>query len=188
MASPAVPSGSQRRMMLVLGAVMASVLCLAGAVPAENEHQYLKSLSPTPPAHTSFDDFVDPINPGRFTGINCSISSSEFTALQDLYDATNGTAWVWTRDSASSHWSFPTTSSASLLTYYQSLPCSVPWEGISCRLRADGTSSTGTRFNATCTVTELDLLGHNLVGPLLDLSDLPSLEILNLAENILSGT
>jgi Leucine-rich repeat (LRR) protein len=79
---------------------------------------------------------------GGSTGVN--LPDAEYSALQDLYEATNGQYWNWNNTNGT-HWNFTG-------THY---PCAEHWAGISC-------SSCVT----SCNVIALELSAVNLSGTL----------------------
>jgi Leucine-rich repeat (LRR) protein len=146
-----------------------------------------------------------------FTGSNSvslissdyEISSSEYTALYDLYTSTDGPQWNWVNVSEYSvPWNFT--------IYDLSAPCSNYWQGLSCGECSGSSTSTDP---LQCHILELSLSSHNLSGTLpssigalnhlieitlntnnltgtlpISLTNLTALQILDLHSNALSGT
>ena len=105
---------------------------------------------------------------------NNEVSSNEISALQSLYDSTNGESWDWSAATAGAHWDFSGDPN----------PCLDGWQGITCNSECSNIAS------STCTISELDLPNYNLDGTLpLELHLLSSLDLCELNQNKkLSGT
>jgi hypothetical protein len=103
---------------------------------------------------------------------SCSgpISVSEYNVLQEFYVATHGAGWY---DSLG--WTFENDPSTRAL----SLPCSLPWYGISCITASSG----------NCSLSQLKLDNNNLIGILpTSLFSLENMADLLLEMNSLSGS
>ena len=111
---------------------------------------------------------------------SCSgnISPSEYIALEGLYNATDGTNWIWRRvGNVSSHWHFPSNLSA---------PCEEHWQGIICK---DAKACQAQNTEIPCCISEIVLPRYNLYGRIpSSLAFMSSLEVLWLGENLLHGT
>ena len=90
------------------------------------------------------------------------LSSKQYTALQALYDSTNGSNWRY--PPRATRWDFSDASSD---------PCEDNWSGVVCRHSPLATSNE---------VIQLDLSHHHLGGHLPDefAANMTSLEVLNL--------
>jgi hypothetical protein len=75
-----------------------------------------------------------------------NLSTSEFTALYDLYNATSGIYWYWRNESYGEIWNFH---------QINPNPCSETWQGITCQCSTK-----------SCELRELDLSAYNLTGTL----------------------
>jgi Leucine-rich repeat (LRR) protein len=75
-----------------------------------------------------------------------NLSTSEFNALYDLYNATSGRYWKWRNESHGEKWNFH---------QINPNPCSENWQGITCQCS-----------NELCELKELDLSTYNLTGTL----------------------
>jgi Leucine-rich repeat (LRR) protein len=96
-----------------------------------------------------------------------NIPSSEYNALYDLYESTDGPHWSWTNLSTSIPWNFS----------HNANPCSQKWQGVTCVCTA-----------SICHVTQLSLIKHNLSGPLVGtIGMLTHLTTLDLSNNNLTG-
>jgi Leucine-rich repeat (LRR) protein len=96
-----------------------------------------------------------------------SFPVSQFQALYDLYNATNGLHWIWT--SSGSHWNF---------TNPHNNPCIQKWQGVKC------VSSAAYGYG----VSYLGLSGYNLTGTIPEsFGDLVNLTQVFMTENFLSG-
>lgn len=105
-------------------------------------------------------------------GTACSISQSEYNALQSLFDSLDGQHWLWdTTQPPTTHWSFPS-------ALYD--PCLESWQGLEFDLTSTG----------DCTVVALELPSMALVGsiPPLALGNLSNVVTLDVALNFLSGS
>eukprot|EP01032_Pedospumella_encystans_P009195 gene9195-10849_t len=95
---------------------------------------------------------------------------SEYSALHDLYNATNGAEWTW-YDPFTDYgypWNFTDSSD----------PCLAPWQGLTCVV-------SGTNNH----ITELTFSGNNMIGTLPNsLGNLTQLQLLHLTFNDLHGT
>lgn len=78
--------------------------------------------------------------------------SSEYNALHDFYDSTNGGNWVYKNSSYGAEWNFDTNED----------PCVSNWQGLTCN--QDATQCDSSSNN--CFVTSLDLQYYNLSGSL----------------------
>eukprot|EP01032_Pedospumella_encystans_P010241 gene10241-11988_t len=98
------------------------------------------------------------------------LEPSEYSALHDLYNATNGAEWTW-YDPFTDYgypWNFTDSSD----------PCLTPWQGLTCVV--SGTSNH---------ITELTFSGNNMIGTLPNsLGNLTKLQLLHLTFNDLHGT
>jgi hypothetical protein len=105
--------------------------------------------------------------------MNCSISSTQYNALEEFYSNLGGLYWNYdAKYPNTSEWSFPSDVLA---------PCSKAWQGVSCKLEA-------TSLNI-CNIVGLTLTAMNLVGRLPDsIGDLTSLQTLALEGNSISGS
>ena len=101
-----------------------------------------------------------------------NIPTSEWNALYDLYNATNGLNWRWSKNpTAGVQWNFTNPAVNN--------PCMDHWQGISCKF-----SPPYEYYH----VTQILLPSYCLAGPLLPtLSALSELVILNLNRNSLTG-
>ena len=90
------------------------------------------------------------------------LSSKQYTALQALYDSTNGSNWRY--PPRATRWDFSDASSD---------PCEDSWSGVVCR---------DSPLAASNEVIQLDLSHHHLGGHLPDefAANMTSLEVLNL--------
>jgi Leucine-rich repeat (LRR) protein len=96
-----------------------------------------------------------------------NVPSSEYNALYDLYESTDGPHWRWTNLSTSIPWNFS----------HNANPCSQNWQGVTCVCTV-----------SICHVTQLSLVKHNLSGPLLGtIGMLTHLTTLDLSNNNLTG-
>ena len=105
-----------------------------------------------------------------------NISSSEYSALEDLYNSTDGAHWLWHNNlnQSAQQWVFPSSLSA---------PCEDQWQGITC-----GVVSVSPGSGDTCCIIALDLTLTNLRGRLpSSLGSLSHLEILRMQFNFLTG-
>jgi hypothetical protein len=102
-----------------------------------------------------------------------NISVGELNGLQALYNSTNGAEWKW--GSAGAIWTFPSMVSD---------PCGTnTWQGLQC------TRPTTLVNGSNCLVTEVTLLGYNLVGTIPStITYLQSLVVLDLNTNKLHST
>jgi hypothetical protein len=95
-----------------------------------------------------------------------TLEVSQYNALYDFYNATNGPSWKWTNSSISVHWNFSDPYSD---------PCEDHWQGLNCHC-----SST------SCNIIEIVLDRHNLTGFLPDSIDsFPELKTIILRNNYL---
>ena len=107
---------------------------------------------------------------------NFSLPIAEFNALYDLYNSTNGNAWLWKEPYSSTTgypWNFTSDSNN---------PCSsiTPWQGVLC---------TSDCSDSPCNVQELFLGKKQLIGPLPhSIGDFSELVGLSMYENMLTGT
>jgi Leucine-rich repeat (LRR) protein len=104
------------------------------------------------------------------------ISEVEYTALEALYDSTDGENWRWRSvggGGVASHWHFPATLNE---------PCGTDtWDGLKCNSSA--------LDDVGCYVSAVSLSEHNLVGPVpTAIGTLTQLEILDLSGNIITGS
>jgi hypothetical protein len=99
-----------------------------------------------------------------------AISNAEHDALFDLYNTTAGVYWRYnTSLPDSTHWQFPSNSSA---------PCANHWQGLTCDFV----------YATQCAITELQLPFYRLRGRLpSSLANLTHLELLELSLNELTG-
>ncbi|CAM9325459.1 unnamed protein product, partial [Ectocarpus fasciculatus] len=98
------------------------------------------------------------------------VPPSEYSALQSLYDSTNGEHWVWAN--YSQQWNFTGVHD----------PCLERWEGVYCAEPCrDGNSP-------DCAVVGLDLRLHNMSGTLpTSLQDFHNITLLDLSYNFIKG-
>jgi hypothetical protein len=112
--------------------------------------------------------------------ISCDISPGELSALEALYDSTNGTNWNWrTADDDNFYyepydggavWEFPASVSD---------PCSNNWQGITC---------VNTSLSS-CFIENLELISYNLIGTLpSNISGLTGLSYIDIRYNSVTGT
>jgi hypothetical protein len=101
--------------------------------------------------HTSFLLCSAEQTSGTTTTVVPTVRAQDFVALQDLYDATHGDAWIWLHPYNVTNgypWNFTDP--------FYSNPCNTtyPWQGVSCTIN-----------NASETVvTKLKLSGYNMEG------------------------
>jgi Leucine-rich repeat (LRR) protein len=119
-----------------------------------------------------------------------NLPTSQFNALHDLYNSTNGLSWIW-MSSAEKHWNF---------TEVDPNPCAENWQGVVCascnctvtELKLAQYNLTGTlpaSIDAWVDLNTLDLNGNHLTGTIpTEIGNLGSLEYLNLYENLLRGS
>jgi hypothetical protein len=100
-----------------------------------------------------------------------AISPSEYNALYDFYEATDGKNWQWYNTTPPTNpWTFD--------VYDLNAPCSDDWQGITC------SCSLG-----ECVVTQLSLERHNISGVIpSSIGNLNSLSFILLDDNRLNGT
>lgn len=104
-----------------------------------------------------------------------SLTSSEYTALYDLYTETGGTFWQWASSSTSLIWNF----TATALNTSDDI-CINKWQGIKC-------NSVNCEQQKCYNIVELELPNYGLEGILPpSLVGLTSLVTLNLGNNYLS--
>lgn len=97
--------------------------------------------------------------------MNGTLAESEYAALYDFYNATDGADWLVFRGAP---WQFSTIAN----------PCTQNWQGITCELS-----------NTTFNVVELSLPDRRLTGTLpASITNLTYLQFLNVSNNELSGT
>jgi Leucine-rich repeat (LRR) protein len=107
------------------------------------------------------------------TGSATSFSASEYSALQDFYNSTNGVDWIWETpyEVYGVPWNFSGPSSKN--------PCLENWQGVNCSIVGNTTNSS---------IYSISLAGHNLMGQLSSsLKNLSSLRYLILDNNFLTG-
>lgn len=115
-----------------------------------------------------------------------NIPISEFTALEQFYNATNGDFWIYTANNSllahedanpvGNQWNF--TGSTALQN-----PCLDDWQGVRCDCNSSDENDT---LNNYCHVTSITLISYNLTGTLPNcLPRLPYLRNLALAFNTL---
>lgn len=98
-----------------------------------------------------------------------NISESQLSALQALYNSTNGAHWSWRNTSFGAIWDFTSTAPS---------PCGQNWQGVGC-----------TCTSSYCVVDSLNLTLYNLSGTLpFALADLANLTVLVLSRNNLTST
>jgi Leucine-rich repeat (LRR) protein len=98
-----------------------------------------------------------------------SLSHTEYDALKDFYDSTNGPSWRWANDSASIPWDF---------SHPESNPCFDKWQGLSCNCGV-----------TNCVLTEMVLEHHNITHTIPDsIGSFPSLKVLDLRGNNITGS
>jgi Leucine-rich repeat (LRR) protein len=101
-----------------------------------------------------------------------NLPSAEISALQSLYNATDGMHWQWQTPYSEygMEWVFNSTSN----------PCADKWQGVTCSTAPE---------QGFLHVTELSLNQHDLTGYLpAELSDLAYMQTLSLPTNALTGT
>ena len=105
-----------------------------------------------------------------------SLPVSEFDALYDLYQSTEGDDWIWQQPYSEQGYPWNFTSPE------QSNPCSttIPWQGIEC---------TSNCTTTPCNVMSISLSDYNLFGPLpSSISNFTQLQTLNLYDNGVTGS
>lgn len=101
-----------------------------------------------------------------------TVSNSQISGLQYLYNNTGGPLWAWKTPSHGAQWDF--------ITGVTPQPCADNWQGVTCSVNCSVLSS--------CDIIELKLSGYNLRGQLPDQLDLlMALSELDLSENPLLG-
>jgi hypothetical protein len=114
------------------------------------------------------------------TSINCSISQNEYSALQSLFDATEGSNWNWRLYAEfGMPWNFTAANSSSVENLYG--PCVDCWQGLTCAQNPSDDS--------LCSVEIVALGDYGLRGFLpSELGYLSGLDKLDLSYNCLYGT
>ena len=98
-----------------------------------------------------------------------NIPSSQYYALQDLYNSTNGPFWVWRNSSFGEIWNFSNPNAN---------PCSDGWQGLTCNCGP-----------LRCDITEIVLTQYNLSGYIPHtIGDFPELTLLSMVKNNIKGT
>jgi hypothetical protein len=100
------------------------------------------------------------------------VTDGEISALEDLYDATQGENWAW---------QYPLSTYGQIWNFEQQPvdPCN-NWQGIMCEISVD---------NSTGTVVTVNLKYYNLVGTLPpSLQQLRNISVLDFDNNALVGT
>ena len=101
---------------------------------------------------------------------NCTISSTQFSALQALFDSCNGPSWKW--NSSSTKWIFPSG---------LDVPCTDNWQGLTCLSKPNNIG--------VCSIAKIELSSMNLTGPLpLEIGNFPDLADLKLDKNQISSS
>lgn len=114
-----------------------------------------------------FDQFQFTIASSSFLATRCSFSPTEYHALFDLYNSTNGVDWVW-RSNAGTMWNF--TSYPNIINN----PCLDDWAYLRCTLNK-------------CNILAIQLSGVNLYGTLPEsIGDFSLLQNLEIVYNFLS--
>jgi Leucine-rich repeat (LRR) protein len=114
------------------------------------------------------DVFADTINQGKMNTAP-PLEVSQYNALHDFYNATNGPSWKWTNSSISVPWNFSDPDSD---------PCEDHWQGLNCHCSS-----------ASCSITEIILDHHHLAGYLpTAISSFPELKKIMLRNNNISGS
>ncbi len=122
-------------------------------------------------------DDIDSL-PSSFSQNTSNIPISEFNALRDIYDSTNGPSWIWSpHHFESTHWNFTGPHN----------PCTERWQGITC-ICQNITSDTAatTNNNHTCNINRIILESYNLVGSIpASISNFTQLTWLQMCKNTL---
>jgi Leucine-rich repeat (LRR) protein/uncharacterized membrane protein len=103
------------------------------------------------------------------TAYDLSVSPSEYNALYDLFNSTDGYQWHWDAYTVGIPWDFANSSSD---------PCKSHWQGLQC----------GCVSVNSCTIKTINLSSHSLMGTLpLSIYEFVNLTSLMLYHNSLSG-
>ena len=125
-------------------------------------------------ADTVSPSFRFPVTRRTTSIANSNIPPSEYSALQDLYNSTNGPHWEWRNETVNGKTTIPWNFTDPSLNN----PCADNWQGVLC-------SCVGIRG---CTVTKLSLNSHNLAGTIpSSISQLANLTQLVLNRNNITG-
>lgn len=112
---------------------------------------------------------------------NQSIPQLQYSALYDLYVATNGPNWAWRNETNDfgAVWQFPPSGAENVSEIDLLEPCSQRWQGLMCDYESQD----------SCAIITISLALYNLVGFLPpSLESLIQLQILDVSSNSLTGT
>ena len=145
--------------------LLAHVILTFSVVKREDEYHYIsidRELLPVIRSVQQFHVFGN-------TNSNLSISTSELTALFDLYSSTRGMYWTWSSADTGADWVFDLVYDSTNGSFYvgdsQQDPCGTnysgsvqSWKGIICNQDA----STCYEQGSSCFVTDIILLEKNV--------------------------